>query len=157
MQNVNKGYVIFLNFRNFIVKSDQKPKTKTGMNEKKALTIFIFYLILFTTQGVIFYLYILLCFCWDMGVILILQLLHVWCISLFETKWLRHVFNCFLSICHKKLDTYFLMDMNEWSKHFLNMFETKWLRYIFNTFHSIHREKLDKNLRMDMDEYLKNF
>jgi hypothetical protein len=28
---VNKDFVIF--FRNFIAKSDQKPKTKNGMNE----------------------------------------------------------------------------------------------------------------------------
>ena len=33
LQNVNKDYVIFLYFWNFIAKSDQKPKTKNGMNE----------------------------------------------------------------------------------------------------------------------------
>ena len=33
LQNVNKDYVIFLCFCNFITKSDQKPKTKNGMNE----------------------------------------------------------------------------------------------------------------------------
>ena len=31
LQNVNKDYVIFSNFRNFFAKSDQKPKTKNGM------------------------------------------------------------------------------------------------------------------------------
>ena len=35
LQNVNKGYVIFLYFRNFVNKSGQKPKTKNGMNETK--------------------------------------------------------------------------------------------------------------------------
>ena len=35
LQNVNKDYIIFLYFRNFIAKSDQKPKTKNGMNETK--------------------------------------------------------------------------------------------------------------------------
>ena len=33
LQNVNKDYIIFLYFRNFFAKSDQKPKTKNGMNE----------------------------------------------------------------------------------------------------------------------------
>ena len=33
LQNVNKYYVIFSYFHNFIAKSDQKPKTKYGMNE----------------------------------------------------------------------------------------------------------------------------
>ena len=33
LQNVNKDYIIFLYFRNFIVKGDQKPKTKNGMKE----------------------------------------------------------------------------------------------------------------------------
>ena len=33
LQNVNKDYVIFSNSRNFVAKSDQKPKTKNGMNE----------------------------------------------------------------------------------------------------------------------------
>jgi len=33
LQNVNKGYLIFSFFRNIIAKSDQKPKTKNGMNE----------------------------------------------------------------------------------------------------------------------------
>ena len=32
LQNVNKSYVIFLYFRNFIAKSDQKQKSKNGMN-----------------------------------------------------------------------------------------------------------------------------
>ena len=34
LQNVNKDYVIFSYFRNFVAKSDQKPKTKNGMNER---------------------------------------------------------------------------------------------------------------------------
>ena len=33
LQNVTKDYVIFSYFRNFVTKSDQKPKTKNGMNE----------------------------------------------------------------------------------------------------------------------------
>ena len=33
LQNVNKYYVIFSYLRNFIAKSDKKPKTKNGMNE----------------------------------------------------------------------------------------------------------------------------
>ena len=33
LQNVNKDYVIFSYFHNFIAKSDKKPKTKNGMNE----------------------------------------------------------------------------------------------------------------------------
>ena len=33
LQNVNKDYIIFLYFHNFVAKSDQKPKTKNGMNE----------------------------------------------------------------------------------------------------------------------------
>ena len=33
LQNASKEYVIFLYFPNFITKSDQKPKTKNGMNE----------------------------------------------------------------------------------------------------------------------------
>jgi len=33
LQNVNKENVIFLYFCNFVTKSDQKPKTKNGMNE----------------------------------------------------------------------------------------------------------------------------
>ena len=33
LQNVNKNYVIFSYFHNFVAKSDQKPKTKNGMNE----------------------------------------------------------------------------------------------------------------------------
>ena len=33
LKNVNKDFVIFLYFHNFIPKSDQKPKTKNGMNE----------------------------------------------------------------------------------------------------------------------------
>ena len=35
LQNVNKDYVIFSYFRNFVAKSDKKPKTKNGMNETK--------------------------------------------------------------------------------------------------------------------------
>jgi len=31
LQNVNKDYVIFLYFHNFVAKSDQKPKAKNGM------------------------------------------------------------------------------------------------------------------------------
>ena len=42
LQNVNKDYVIFSYFRNFIAKSDQKPKTKNGMNETKNEFIFSF-------------------------------------------------------------------------------------------------------------------
>ena len=34
LQNGNKDYVIFSYFHNFITKSDQKPKTKNGMNKK---------------------------------------------------------------------------------------------------------------------------
>ena len=33
LQNVNKDYIIFSHFCNFIAISDQKPKTKNGMNE----------------------------------------------------------------------------------------------------------------------------
>jgi hypothetical protein len=33
LQNVNKDYVIFLYFRNFVAKCDQKPKMKNWMNE----------------------------------------------------------------------------------------------------------------------------
>ena len=33
LQNVNKDYEIFLYLHNFVAKSDQKPKTKNGMNE----------------------------------------------------------------------------------------------------------------------------
>ena len=33
LQNINNDYVIFLYFRKFIAKSDQKPKTKNGMNK----------------------------------------------------------------------------------------------------------------------------
>ena len=33
LQYVDKDYVIFSYFRNFVTKSDQKPKTKNGMNE----------------------------------------------------------------------------------------------------------------------------
>ena len=33
LQNVNKGYVIFSYFCNFIAKKDQKSKTKNGMNK----------------------------------------------------------------------------------------------------------------------------
>ena len=33
LQNVNKDYVIFLYFHNFVAQSDQKPKMKNGMNE----------------------------------------------------------------------------------------------------------------------------
>ena len=33
LQNVNKAYIIFLYFRNFVAKSDPKPKKKNGMNE----------------------------------------------------------------------------------------------------------------------------
>ena len=33
LQNVNKDYVIFSYFLNFVAKSHQKPKTKNGMNE----------------------------------------------------------------------------------------------------------------------------
>ena len=33
LQTINKDYVIFSYFRNFFTKSNQKPKTKNGMNE----------------------------------------------------------------------------------------------------------------------------
>ena len=33
LQNVNKDYVIFSYFCNFVAKNDKKPKTKNGMNE----------------------------------------------------------------------------------------------------------------------------
>ena len=33
LQNVNKDNVIFMYFSNFVTKSDQKPKTKNGMNK----------------------------------------------------------------------------------------------------------------------------
>ena len=105
---------------------------------------------MFTPLGVIFYLYCNV-FDGDMGVILIL---HVWCISLFETKWLRHVFNSLHSIRHKKLDTYLWTWMNGQKiclkQSGLDMFS-------IHTFHSIHRKKLDKNLLMDIDEWSKNF
>ena len=41
LQNVNKDYIIFSYFRNFVAKSDQKPKTKNGMNEIKENKIII--------------------------------------------------------------------------------------------------------------------
>ena len=34
LQNVNKDYVIFSYFHNFVTKSNQKPKTKNEMNEQ---------------------------------------------------------------------------------------------------------------------------
>jgi hypothetical protein len=37
LQNGNKDYAKFLHFRNFVAKSDQKPKTKNGMKETKVL------------------------------------------------------------------------------------------------------------------------
>ena len=40
LQNVNKDYVNFSYFGNFIDKSDQKPKTKDGMNETLILKYF---------------------------------------------------------------------------------------------------------------------
>ena len=39
LQNVNKDYIIFSYFRNFIAKSDQKPKPKNGMNETQILKV----------------------------------------------------------------------------------------------------------------------
>ena len=33
LQNVNKDYLIFLYFRNFVAKSNQKPEKKNGTNE----------------------------------------------------------------------------------------------------------------------------
>ena len=33
LQNVNKDYIIFSYFHNFVTKSDRKPRTKKGMNE----------------------------------------------------------------------------------------------------------------------------
>jgi len=46
LQNVNKDYIIFSHFRNFVAKSDQKPKTKNGMNETKVKmqTLLFFFL-----------------------------------------------------------------------------------------------------------------
>ena len=38
LQNVNKDYVIFLYFLNFVAKSDQKPNTKNGMNKTNVTT-----------------------------------------------------------------------------------------------------------------------
>ena len=40
LQNVNKDYVIFSYCYNFISKSDQKPKTKNGMNESQVSAYF---------------------------------------------------------------------------------------------------------------------
>ena len=34
LQNVNKDYIIFLYFCNFVAKSDKKPKTKYGINSR---------------------------------------------------------------------------------------------------------------------------
>ena len=39
LQNVNKDYVIFLYFHNFLAKSEQKPKTKNGMNKRSFLDV----------------------------------------------------------------------------------------------------------------------
>jgi hypothetical protein len=39
LQNVTKYYVIFLYFRNFVAKSEQKRKTKNGMIKTKNITI----------------------------------------------------------------------------------------------------------------------
>jgi hypothetical protein len=39
LQNVNKDYIIFMFFCNFVAKSDQKPNTKNGMNETNDMTI----------------------------------------------------------------------------------------------------------------------
>ena len=33
LQNINKDYVILSYYRNFVAKSDRKPKTKNGMNK----------------------------------------------------------------------------------------------------------------------------
>ena len=38
LQNVNKDYVIFLYFRNFIAKNDKKPKTKNGIIKTNVVT-----------------------------------------------------------------------------------------------------------------------
>ena len=38
LQNINKDYVIFSYFCNFVAKSNEKPKTKRGMNETKDVT-----------------------------------------------------------------------------------------------------------------------
>ena len=40
LQNVSKDYIIFSYFCNFIAKSDQKPKTKNGINETLDYGIF---------------------------------------------------------------------------------------------------------------------
>ena len=37
LQNVNKDYIIFSYFHIFFAKSDQKPKTKNGMNETQVI------------------------------------------------------------------------------------------------------------------------
>ena len=42
LQNVNKDYIIFLYFCNFVTKSDQKPKTKNGMNETLKVAPFVY-------------------------------------------------------------------------------------------------------------------
>ena len=41
LQNVNKDYIIFSYFRNFVAKSDQKLKTKNGINETLVTAIAI--------------------------------------------------------------------------------------------------------------------
>ena len=48
LQNVNKDYVIFLYFHNFVAKSDQKPKMKNGMNE----TFVMIWLVLWTSTDI---------------------------------------------------------------------------------------------------------
>ena len=43
LQNVNKDYVIFSYFCNFVAQNDQKPKMKNGMNETSFKEIKIFH------------------------------------------------------------------------------------------------------------------
>ena len=46
LQNINKDYVMFVYFRIFVAKSDQKPKTKFGMNKTKVIFfLYEFYLV----------------------------------------------------------------------------------------------------------------
>ena len=50
LQNVNKDYITFSYFRNFVPKSDQKPKTKNGMNETIMTLFLTIYLLPFLRQ-----------------------------------------------------------------------------------------------------------
>ena len=51
LQNVNKDYIIFSYFRNFVTKSDQKPKTKNGMNETIIYKAFIVWKLTFLLKA----------------------------------------------------------------------------------------------------------